>query len=94
LCEEYPFIKQSIEVVLRQIECNIPLNQLYLDLNSDEQIENDTKIPEEEIKELLEKLLIPFSNTAQWFEMLDCLENAEPFVHYPDLIKRLKNREI
>jgi hypothetical protein len=93
IIEEYPHVKQSLEVLLKQTELSIPLNQLYVDLNSDKQIENDTNLSVKGVEDLLAQLLIPFVNTTQRTEMLDRLEKAEPFVHYPDIIKRFREKE-
>lgn len=87
IIDECPSTKQNIEVLLRQIELNIPLNQLYVDLNSDKQIENDTDISLKDVEDLLTQLLIPFTSAAQRTEMLDRIEKAEPFVHFPELVK-------
>ena len=39
-----PEVRGKLETLLKYIERGIPLNQLYVDLNNDEKIENDTEI--------------------------------------------------
>lgn len=91
--EGCPSSKQNLEVLLRQIELNIPLNQLYVDLNSDRQIENDSEVTERAVEEMLIQLLTPFTSAAQRTEMLHRIEKAEPFVHFPGLVKRFRDKE-
>jgi len=93
IIEEYPSAKQYLEMLLRQIELNIPLNQLYVDLNSDKQIENDTDLSLNIIEDMLIQLLIPFMRATERIELLDRLEKAEPFVHYPEIVKRFRDKE-
>lgn len=91
--DEYPYAKENLEMLLRQIELNIPLNQLYVDLNSDKQIENDTDMSQKVVEDMLAQLLITFTSLAQRTEMLDRIEKAEPFVHFPEIVKRFRDKE-
>lgn len=93
IIDECPLAKQNIEMLLRQIELNIPLNQLYVDLNCDKQIENDTEIPQENIEYMLTQLLMPITSSGQRIELLDRIEKAEPFVHFPELVQRFRDEE-
>ena len=52
-----PGIEKSINALLQQIEMGLPLNQLYVGLNNDEQITNDNEQSNLEIKKSLEAMI-------------------------------------
>jgi len=83
-----PMVKRSIENLLKTIESGLPLNSLYLDFNSDKPVENDTETNIQEVETLLQYLLDQMPNTEKKSELLERLSVSEPFVNYPQLIKK------
>ncbi|MCL1884152.1 MAG: ATP-binding protein, partial [Defluviitaleaceae bacterium] len=57
LFETAPSAKRTIESLIRLVESNLPLNSLYVDLNSDNPIENDMDTTTGEIELLLKGML-------------------------------------
>ena len=90
---EAPEVRGKLETLLKYIERGIPLNQLYVDLNNDEKIENDTEIEETEMRKTLEQMLLALPSSILRREMLDKIEHTEPFCGYPDVIRALKAKE-
>lgn len=90
---EAPEVRGKLETLLKYIERGIPLNQLYVDLNNDEKIENDTEIEETEMRKTLEQMLLALPSSILRREMLDKIEHIEPFCGYPDVIRALKAKE-
>jgi len=88
-----PEVRTKLESLLRYIERGIPLNQLYVDLNNDEKIENDTEIEEAEMRKTLEQMLSAMPSSILRLEMLEKLEHTEPFCMYPDVLRDLKAKE-
>ena len=88
-----PEVRMKLESLLRYIERSIPLNQLYVDLNNDEKIENDTEIEEAEMRKTLEQMLSAMPSSILRLEMLEKLEHTEPFCMYPDVLHDLKAKE-
>ena len=86
-------MRGKLETLLKYIERGIPLNQLYVDLNNDEKIENDTEIEETEMRKTLEQMLLALPSSILRREMLDKIEHTEPFCGYPDVIRALKAKE-
>lgn len=90
---DVPEARTKLESLLRYIERSIPLNQLYVDLNNDEKIENDTEIEEAEMQKTLEQMLSAVPSSILRLEMLERLEHTEPFCLYPDVLHDLKAEE-
>lgn len=90
---DVPEARTKLESLLRYIERSIPLNQLYVDLNNDEKIENDTEIEEAEMRKTLEQMLSAVPSSILRLEMLERLEHTEPFCLYPDVLHDLKAEE-
>lgn len=88
LGDESQQVKRNVENLLRAIETGIPLSSLYLDLNSDKPVENDTDSILQEIDALLQGLLSQMPTTESRFELLSRLAVSEPFVNYPRLIDK------
>lgn len=84
-------IRQNVENLLKAIEAGLPLSSLYLDLNSDKQIENDIDATQEDVKVLLEGLLQHIESDVGKSELLDRLSVSEPFINYPQLMERYKS---
>ena len=85
-----PLIKHNIEMLLKSIEAGIPLNQLYVDLTSEKQVENETEINVQEVEIILYKMLEQMSTNADKLELLERLSVSDPFVHYPQLIEKYR----
>lgn len=93
IAADAPEVRVKMESLLRYIERSIPLNQLYVDLNNDEKIENDTKIEETEIRKTLDQMLSAMPSSIIRMEFLEKLEYIEPFCAYPEVIYELKEKE-
>lgn len=93
IVEDNPAVRGKLETLLRHIERGIPLNQLYVDLNNDEKIENDTAFEEAEIRKTLEQMLSSMPSSTLRFEFLSKIEHTEPFCTCPDVIKALRDKE-
>lgn len=93
IISEAPEVRNKLEMLLKYIERGIPLNQLYVDLNNDEKIENDTEIDKAEMLKTLEQLLSTMPNSTSRLEMISRIEYTEPFCTYPDVIRFLKAKE-
>lgn len=89
-----PQIRRNLEILLKAIETEIPLNQLYIDLTSEKQLENDTVARPDEVEGMLKALLEQMSTASQKQELLNRLSVTEPFESYPKLIKKYKEREL
>ncbi|MEQ8154927.1 MAG: ATP-binding protein [Clostridiaceae bacterium] len=86
-----PHLSKLLEPLLVQIEGNLPLNSLYIDLTSDEKIENDVKVSEATAIELLNQLLSVCRNDLEREELLERLRFTEPFTDFQVVIeKKLK----
>ena len=88
--EESLLIKKNIETLLKTIEMNIPLNQLYHDLNDDKKIENETNMTEHDVEIILKGLLDQMTTFTAKKELLNHLSVSEPFENYPHLIERYR----
>jgi len=90
LYETIPSANRNIESLLKLVESSLPLSNLYLDLNSDKPVENDTETTTVEIELLLQSMLdnMPTDNAKS--ELLERLSFSEPFVNYPCLLKKYK----
>lgn len=93
ITSENPAAKSGLEILLKQIERSIPLNQLYVDLNNDEKIENETESEENEVRSLVEQMLQAMPTSLLRLEFLKRIENTEPFCQHPDVIKSFKEKE-
>lgn len=90
LLESMPEAKQTIESVFKLVETSLPLSSLYLDLNSDKPVENDTDAPTEEIELLLVKMLANMPNETSKIELMERLSISEPFVNFPHLLEKYR----
>ena len=86
----HPDIKSNLDTLLKQIECGIPLNKLYLDFNNDEHIDNEDKITEIEVEDMINQLTSLLTEKNLKLDFLLSMENVEPFNNYPDIIEKLK----
>ena len=90
---EFPEAKRAVESLLKNIERGIPLNQLYVDLNNDEKIDNDTELDETEVRNTLEQMLASMPSGIVRKEFLEKIEHTEPFCEFPEMIQALIDKE-
>ena len=93
ILSEYPGVKSKLEMLLKNIEQGIPLNQLYVDLNNDEKIENEKEIEEKEVHKTIEQMLSAMPSSIVRLEFLSRIEHTEPFCMHPEMIQEFKDRE-
>ena len=85
-----PSLKMSIYALLQQIELGLPLNQLYVDLNNDEQITNDNEQSIVDVKKSLEAMITMCAEKQEKCELLDAVVHIEPYSLYSDVVEELK----
>ena len=85
-----PSLKMSIYALLQQIELGLPLNQLYVDLNNDEQITNDNEQSIVDVKKSLEAMITMCAEEQEKCELLDAVVHIEPYSLYSDVVEELK----
>lgn len=85
-----PQAGRILDLLLKQIEKGLPINQLYIDLNQDVRVENEQKQPPEEIIAMGKMLLSNMPSEEAKQKLLQSLMMSEPFVNYPDLEKFIK----
>lgn len=73
--------RRELEILLRQIENNIPLDALYIDQTNDVKIENDKEYTVKDIINALQGILDTIPNEMH-FTMLGQLIETEPFCDY------------
>lgn len=83
---KYPEIKTQIYSVLKQIEANIPLNALYVDLTSDEKIENETLNIDKEIIQMMATIL-KGNNEHTKEAVFEALLLSEPFNNFEEELR-------
>lgn len=76
--------KKMIEQLLIQIERGLPLNQLYVDLTSDERVVNESQPTKSDLIPLLTQLFAGCRNDLEREEMAERLSVTEPFDQYPE----------
>ena len=90
LTESNPAFQKSLFSVFRQIERGLPLNQLYIDLNNDEQLINDQEQSPQEIKKELLAMLAECGMLKDKFKVLNIMRNTEPFSLYPEVFEAIR----
>ena len=90
LIKKNPDLETSIYALLQQIEIGIPLNQLYVDLNNDEQIINDNEQSDVEIRKSLEDMIIMCEGKQEKIKLLDAIGAIEPYYAHTQVIEELK----
>jgi DNA-binding TFAR19-related protein (PDSD5 family) len=85
-----PLVKHNIEMLLKTIETGIPLNQLYVDLTSEKQMENEVEPSIQEAEIILKGLLNQMTTDAAKSRLLARLAVSDLFVNYPQLIEQYK----
>lgn len=97
---DYPMIKQIIlqnqdlekplHFLFQQIERGLPLNQLYVDLNNDEQLRNEQIQEDADIAFALYSMIEPSNTTDEKMVILDVMSGIEPFSAYPQVIEEIR----
>ena len=97
---EHPIVKQIVSrdetigkqliAMLQQIERGLPLNQLYVDLNNDEQLRNDQIQEEADISAALYSMLESMHDAAEKSAFLDTMSGIEPFCAYAQIIDKIR----
>lgn len=97
---EHPMVSQLVNTcpqaeiqiisLLKQIERGLPLNQLYVDLNNDEQLRNDQEQDEGDISAALMSMIESRSTYDEKIQILDAMSCIDPFVSYPEVIEKIK----
>lgn len=85
-----PDIEVSLNALLQQIEMGLPLNQLYVDLNNDEQITNDNEQSDVEIVKSLQEMITLCVDKQEKCNLLDAISCIEPYFAHLDIVEKLK----
>lgn len=80
---------KAIYALLSQIERSIPLNQLYIDLNNDERVENDSEQSKKDIENSLRDMLGENLSSQEKIDFLNHLKSISPFSDNVDIIDRI-----
>ncbi len=89
-----PEAKSSLNELFRQIEHCLPLNQLYVDLNNDEQINNDQEENVKEIYAALYSMIQSQERNEDKMTMINAMTSVEPFSQYPEVIDKIRKEVI
>jgi hypothetical protein len=85
-----PDMEVSLNALLQQIEIGLPLNQLYVDLNNDEQIINDNELSDAEIIKSLQEMITMCVEKQEKCNLLDAVACIEPYSTHHDIVEKLK----
>ena len=85
-----PDIEMSLNALLQQIEMGLPLNQLYVDLNNDEQITNDNEQSDVEIVKSLQEMITMCADKQEKCNLLDAIACIDPYSSHLDIVEKLK----
>ena len=77
---------QQLNALLTQIERTLPLNQLYIDLNNDEQISNEKEQQDSDIEKTIKDMLSNSLSFTEKLTFLDKLKEIPPYNNYKDTI--------
>lgn len=80
---------RQLDALLTQIERNLPLNQLYIDLNNDEHVENDKSQDNKEIETAIRDMLpLGFSDNEK-IAFLEKLRVIPPYKDYSEVLDKV-----
>lgn len=85
-----PDIERSLNALLQQIERGLPLNQLYVDLNNDEQITNDNEQSDVEIVKSLKEMITMCADKQEKCNLIDAIACIAPYSAHLDIVEKLK----
>ncbi len=86
-----PEIKARIEILLKQIGMSLPINSLYIDLTSDEKMNNESENNSAEVINLFKEVVSTYSGDDK-FGFIRELLITEPFCNYIDEIDNVMKR--
>lgn len=75
---------------LQQIERGLPLNQLYVDLNNDEQLRNEQRQGDDDIASALNSMLESSGTKDEKIALLEVMSGIDPFSAYPQVIEKIR----
>ena len=81
--------KNSLNVLLSQIERSLPLNQLYIDLNNDEQVSNEKVQDQNEIEQALRDMLPDSFSLEEKVSFLEKISTIPPYNKHQKIIDAL-----
>ena len=88
--KKYPDSQNYLFSILKQVESSIPLNALYVDLSSDEKIDNETMNSINDVKEIM-KTILSSTEPGLRNDVFETIILNEPFVQFDsDLRKALE----
>ncbi|MEF9839650.1 MAG: ATP-binding protein [Lachnospiraceae bacterium] len=97
---EHPMVRKILDqnselqaplyALFSQIEYGLPLNQLYVDLNNDEQLTNDQEQSSADIVSSLKAMIDMQYSTTDKIALLETMAGIEPFSVYPDAVAEVK----
>lgn len=97
---EHPILKQLIvhnkslekylNSALLQIERGLPLNQICVDLNNDEQLQNGQSQDDTDVSTALRFMLQLANSKTEKVKLLQKMSNIEPFSEYPQVIEEIR----
>ena len=87
--ELHPEDKDLLLAMLKQIECGLPLNQLYVDLNNDEYLTNDQEQDNIDIETSL-RAMINQQESSVKLDLIEKMSIIEPFVRHPKVVEKLR----
>lgn len=82
-----PDLKDSLAILLSQIESTLPLNSLYVDLTNDEKVRNETIYDDKSIKRLLKSILDTCQTREEKTILIDKLVLTDTFCEFQELIQ-------
>ena len=85
-----PNLEKPLYSLLQQIERGLPLNQLYVDLNNDEQLRNEQTQGDDEIASALYSMLESSGTKDEKIALLEVMSGIEPFSAYPQVIEKIR----
>lgn len=83
-------LEKALNTLFQQIERGLPLNQLYVDLNNDEQLRNELSQDAEDIAAALRSMLDSGSSIKEKMAILDAMKEIEPFSSYQETIDQVR----
>lgn len=90
MIKAYPDIEVSLNALLQQIEMGLPLNQLYVDLNNDEQITNDNEQSDVEIVKSLREMIMMCADKQEKSNLLDAIACIDTYSSHLDIVEKVK----
>lgn len=83
-------VKRTLYSLLQLIERGLPLNQLYVDLNNDEQLRNEQSQDDADIDIALRSMLESCNTKEEKATLLAVMSGIEPFSAYPHVIDNIR----